>query len=45
MVLRSNPDKSVTFVWGRQLKNSAKDLAQLRVALANAAFWDAPHSW
>jgi hypothetical protein len=45
MVLRTNPDKSVTFVWGRQLKNSARDLAQLRAALANAAFWDAPYSW
>ena len=45
MVLRTNPDTSVTFVWGRQLKSSARDLAQLRAVLANAAFWDAPYSW
>jgi hypothetical protein len=45
MVLRANPDKSVTFIWGRQLKNSAGDLAQLRAVLANSAFWDGPYSW
>jgi len=45
MVLRKNPDESVTFVWGRQLKDSARDLAQLRAVLAKAAFWDEPYSW
>ena len=45
MVLRSNPDRSVTFVWGRRLKGGANDIAQLRSVLADAAFWDAPYSW
>jgi hypothetical protein len=44
-VFRTNPDKSVTFVWGRQLKSSARDLARLRAVLVNAAFWDRPYSW
>jgi hypothetical protein len=45
MVLRPNPDKSVTFVWGRQLRHSARDLAQLRAVLANASYLDEPYSW
>lgn len=45
MVLKANPDQSVTFLWGRQLKTTASDLPQLRTTLANADFWDAPYSW
>jgi hypothetical protein len=45
MVLRSNPDRSVNFVWGRRLKDGANDIAQLRSVLAEAAYWDAPYSW
>jgi hypothetical protein len=45
MVLRANPDRSVTFVWGRQLKDGATDLGQLRAALSNGAYLDAPYSW
>ena len=45
MVLRANPDHSVTFVWGRQLKDGANDIAKLRAALSNGAYLDAPYSW
>ncbi len=45
MVFRENSDRSVSFVWGRQLKDVANDIAQLRAALANGAYLNAPYSW
>lgn len=45
MVLRTNPDRSVTFVWGRQLTHGATNVGQLRAALSNGAYLDAPYSW
>lgn len=45
MVLRVNEDRSVTFIWGRHLKERAGNLDELRSALNNGAFWDEPYSW
>jgi hypothetical protein len=45
MVLRINRDQSVTLLWGRPLREKARNLDELRTALNNAEFWDAPYYW
>jgi hypothetical protein len=45
IVLRINPDQSVTLVWGRPLKENESTLEHLRSALATGAYWDNPYFW
>ena len=45
MVLGTNPDRSVTLRWGRYLQERARNVGELRAALAGGAFQDGPCYW